>query len=160
MRKRAIILITSGLALLIAASQVQAAPPDFSGDWKLNVAKSDWGPAQGQAPEVMTRKVKHADPSLAYTTYQKGPQGEVNTEIKYTTDGKETINKTPLGDAKGTAKWDGDKLIIESTREAQGVTIQSKEAWALSDGGKVLTINNHLTFPQGEFDIKIVFDKQ
>jgi hypothetical protein len=157
-RKRAIIFITSGLALLIAASQVQAAPPDFSGDWKLNIAKSDYGPIP--APEVMTRTIKHADPSLAFKTYQKGEQGEVTTDMKYTTDGKETLNKTPIGDAKGTAKWDGDKLIIESTRETQGVTIQAKDAWALSEGGKVLTITSHITVPQGEFDIKLVFDKQ
>jgi hypothetical protein len=157
-RKRAIIFITSGLALLIAASRVQAAPPDFSGDWKLNTAKSDYGPIP--APEVMTRKIKHADPSLAYTTYQKGEQGEVTTDIKYTTDGKPTVNKLPTGDAKGSAKWDGDKLIVDSTRETQGTELKFHETWELSEGGKVLTVSNHITVPQGEFDVKLVFDKQ
>lgn len=158
MKKTTSIFALSIVALCLAASHAQAAP-NLSGEWKLNVAKSDYGPIP--APDVMTRTIKHADPSLAYSTYQKGQQGEVTTDIKYTTDGQECLNKLPQGgQAKGTARWDGDKLVIESTRDLQGTEVKSKETWTLSDGGKVLTINNHLTVPQGEFDLKLIFDKQ
>src|SRR5438105_11720689 len=126
MKKTATIIAFSICALLLVAGQAQAAA-NFSGDWKLNTAKSDYGPVP--APDVMTRKITHADPSIAYTTYQKGQQGEVTTDIKYTTDGKVCVNKTPQGEAKGTAKWDGNNLIIESSRDLQGTELKFKETW-------------------------------
>jgi FlaG/FlaF family flagellin (archaellin) len=70
-------------------------------------------------------------------------------------------NKVNGSDAKGTAKWQGDSLVIDSTRQIQDVQITSKEVWTLSEGGKVLTINNHVSIPQqGDFDIKLVLEKQ
>jgi hypothetical protein len=145
-------------SLFIALAGAQAAP-NLSGEWKMNITKTDYGPLP--VPEVFTRTIKHSDPSLEYKTYQKGAQGEVKTEIKYTTDGKPCVNKVQDSDAKGTARWQGDNLIIESTREFQGMQIGSKEIWTLSDGGKTLTIANHVTVPQqGEFDLKLVLEKQ
>jgi hypothetical protein len=146
-------------SLFLAASHAQAAA-NFSGEWKMNAAKSDFGPMAAQAPEVLTRSIKHNDPALEIATHQKGAAGEVNTQLKYTTDGKECINKLPNGDAKGTAKWKGENLVIESTRTAQGMEIKQADTWSLSEGGKVLTVMSHITVPQGEFDVKYVFDKQ
>jgi hypothetical protein len=144
-------------SLFLAASEAQAAT-NFSGEWKMNPGKSDFGPVP--APELLTRTIKHDDPLLEISTHQKGAQGESTTQLKYTTDGKECINKLPTGDAKGTAKWQGDNLVVESVREVQGNQIKAKETWTLSGGGKVLTILNHFSVPQGEFDLKYVFEKQ
>ena len=149
------ILWTASLALTLTLAQ---AGPDFSGTWKMNVAKSDFGPAP--APEELTRVIKQADPNLDIKTHQKGAQGEVNTELKYTTDGKPCVNKVNGSEAKGTAKWEGDNLVIDSTRDFQGMVLRSKETWTLTDGGKTLLINNHIAVPQGEFDLKMVLEKQ
>lgn len=140
-------------ASILLAGRAQAAG-NFTGVWKLNLSKSDYGPVP--QPEAMTRTINHNDPSLQISTYQKGAQGEVTTELKYTTDGKTTENKG----SKGSAKWDGDKLVIDSVRDLQGNEIKFHEVWGLSADGKIMTINNHLTAPQGEFDITLVFDKQ
>jgi hypothetical protein len=143
-----------GMTFLAAQSQ---AAPNFSGEWKLNLSKSDYGPVP--PPEFMTRTIKHADPSIEYSTHQKGAQGEATTQIKYTTDGKPAENANPP--SKGSAKWDGDKLVVDSVRELQGAgEIKFHEVWSLSADGKTITINNHLTAPQGEFDLTLVFDKQ
>jgi len=157
MIKRTLKPILCVLSISAAMGLAQAAS-NFSGEWKMNIAKSDFGPAP--APEELTRSIKHSDPSLEIKTHQKGAQGEISTELKYTTDGKPCVNKVNGSDAKGTAKWDGDNLIIESIREFQGMQLQSKETWILSDGGKTLTINNHIAVPQGEFDLKLVLEKQ
>jgi hypothetical protein len=146
-------------ASLFAVLACAQAAPNLSGEWKMNIAKSDFGPIP--MPEVFTRTITHKDPSLEYKTHQKGAQGDVNTEIKYTTDGKPCVNTVQDSEAKGTAKWQGESLIIESTRELQGMQITSKETWTLSDGGKTLTIGSHITVPQqGEFDLKLVLEKQ
>lgn len=145
--------------LWLVSTRAQAAP-NFSGEWKLNAAKSDFGATAAQAPAVLTRSIKHNDPMLEIATYSKGAQGEVRTQLKYSTDGKESVNKLPNGDAKGTAKWQGDRLVIVSTRNAQGTEIKQADTWTLSEGGKILTVATHLTLPQGEFDLKYVFEKQ
>ena len=144
------------LAALVCPAQ---AGPNFSGDWKMNIAKSDFGPVP--APEVLTRSIKHNDPAIEISTHQKGARGEVNSELKYTTDCKPCVNTVQGAEAKGVAKWTGDSLVIESERDFQGTAITSKETWTLSDGGKTLTIRNHVSVPkQGEYDLKYVFDKQ
>jgi hypothetical protein len=145
--------VTAIFVVALMTSQVKAAT-NFTGAWKLNLAKSDYGPVP--QPEVMSRTINHNDPSLQISTYQKGAQGEATTELKYTTDGKLAENKG----SKGTAKWDGEKLVIDSTRDLQGAEIKFHEVWTLSGDGKMLTITNHLTAPQGEFDLTLVFDKQ
>jgi hypothetical protein len=145
------------LAVVAALSPAQAAP-NLTGEWKLNVSKSNYGPIP--APQLMVRKVRHDDPALRITTTQKGAQGEITTELTYTTDGKPAVNKVGGSEAKGAAHWQGDKLVIDSTREVQGNPMRSRETWSLSADGKVLTIATHLGLPQGEFDLTLVFYKQ
>ena len=157
--KPAVFLFATAIFLaLFQGTACAQAPANFSGEWNMNPSKSDFGPVP--APELMTRSIRHNDPVLEISTRQKGAQGESSTQLKYTTDGKECINKMPAGEAKGTAKWKGDSLVIESVRDFQGNSLKSTDTWALSDGGKVLTILSHLAVPQGEFDVKYVFDKK
>jgi hypothetical protein len=134
--------------------RAQAAGRNLSGVWKLNAAKSDYG--KFPAPLSVTRKITHNDPKLVFSTTQTGPQGDVTSSLTYTTDGKEVVN----GDSKGAAQWIGDKLMIESSREFQGATLKQKEIWTLSGDGKTLTVDSHVSIPNGEFDVKQVFEKQ
>jgi hypothetical protein len=152
-------MIRTLLAGLLLATALQAAKPDFSGEWKLNAAKSDYGAMP--APEVLTRSVKHRDPLLEYKSYQKGARGEATTEIKYTTDGKPCVNRVQDSEAKGSAKWVADQLWIEYTLDYHGVSITSREIWELTDGGRTLVIRSQVDVPQqGEVDVKLVLDKQ
>jgi hypothetical protein len=143
---------------LLVGVVTQAASQNLSGEWKLNFAKSNYG--KFPAPSSMTRKIAHNDPKLILTTTQKGAQGEVTSKLAYTTDGKESVNQVAGGESKGIAQWIGDKLMIESSREFQGVTLKQKDIWTLSDDGKTLTIDSHVSIPNGEYDIKQVFDRQ
>lgn len=147
--------VLAAFAMTILAAQSQAAT-NFSGEWKLNLAKSDYGPIQQYAPEFMIRTIKHDEPAIQISTHQKGAQGEVTTDLKYTTDGKPAENKG----SKGTAKWDGDKLVVDSVRDFNGTELKNHDIWTLSADGKTMTVNSHLTVPQGEFDLVYVFDKQ
>jgi hypothetical protein len=149
MNKRFAVIAAFAMTLL-------AATPNFSGEWKLNLAKSDYGPIQQFAPESMTRTIKHDGPALHMSTHQKGAQGEVTSELNYTTDGKMVENKG----SKGSAKWDGDKLVVDSVRDNQGNELKFHDVYSLSADGKTLTINSHLTTAQGDFDVLLVFDRQ
>ena len=152
-------MLRSLAAALLFATALFAAKPDFTGEWKMNPAKSDFGGMP--APQVVTRSIQHHDPALQYTSYQKGQRGESTTQIKYTTDGKPCVNRIQDSDAKGSAKWIGDDLLIEYTLDYRGISITSKEIWELADGGRTLVIRSQVNIPQqGQFDVKLVLDKQ
>jgi len=109
----------------------------------------------------MVRTILQDGNSLSMTTVQKGQQGEVTTDLKYTLDGKPSTNTTATGESKSIARWDAGHIVIMTTRTVQGAELKQAETWDLSADGKTLTIESHLTLPQqGEFVVKQVFDKQ
>src|SRR5258707_12832743 len=72
------------------ASASAGPKPDYSGTWKLNVSKSDFGPLP--APDTRTDTIEHKDPSLKAATSQDGAQGKQEYTLAITTDGKEATN--------------------------------------------------------------------
>ena len=145
------------VAAMVLASSCFGAP-NLTGAWKLNLAKSQYGAIP--PPVEVTRKVILDGINLWMSTQQKTAQRDSTSELKYTTDGKVCINKVTNGDAKGTAHWEGDKLIIESSQQNGTQELKSREVWSLSGDGKTLTIQSHLTLPQGGVDVTQVFEKQ
>ena len=149
------------LALLtLALGLVQAqAKTDFSGTWKLNTGKSDFGPMP--PPDSMTQKITHQDPSLkANVATTGGPQGDMNYDISYTTDGKECVNTVAGNEFKSTLKWEGDELVVDTKGSFSGTDFTSKDRWTLSADGKTLTRAQHISSAMGEADMKMVFEKQ
>ena len=143
-------------AVLLAATCLGS--PNFTGEWKLNVSRSKYGAIP--APLEVTRKVILDGMKLWMSTNQKTAQQESTSELRYTTDGKQSVNKLSSGDAIGAAHWEGDALIIESSQQNGGQELKSRELWTLSADGKTLTIVTHLTLPQGGVDVTQVFEKQ
>lgn len=142
----------------LSSSAFLAAKPNFSGEWVMNATKSDFGPIP--APTKMVRTIKHEDPELQIKNQQSGAQGEITSELKYTTDGKEVTNTTRGGEVKGTCKWDGDALVIESKRTIQSMEITQADRWSMGADGKSMKVESTLKTPQGDFNITIAFDKQ
>jgi hypothetical protein len=149
------------LALLtLALGFVQAqAKTDFTGTWKLNAAKSDFGPIP--PPDSVTMKIAHQEPSIkSNVATTGGPNGDMAYDVSYTTDGKECVNHMGENELKSTLKWDGDDLAIDSKGSFGGADFTAKGRWNLSGDGKTLTITQHYTSTMGEADVKEVFEKQ
>ena len=146
--------------LTLALGLIQAqAKSDFSGTWKLNTGKSDFGPIP--APDSLTETITHQDPSLKLNVATKGGmQGDMTYDVSYTTDGKECVNKVGDNELKSTLNWDGNALAVDTKGTFSGNDITLKDRWALSDDGKTLTITRHVTSAMGEADMKEVFEKQ
>jgi len=154
---------TAAAILLLAVSGfAQNAAPNFSGTWTVDLTKSDFGPAP--PPDSIVMVIEHREPSIKVTTTQKGAQGEISSDRAITTDGKENINKmrTPAGDldVKSTTHWTGRTLATVLNVDVQGMSIMSNDTWELSADGKVLTIAQETTTPQGAFSAKAVFNKK
>jgi len=134
------------------------AKPDFTGDWKLNTSKSDFG--QFPAPSSMTQKVAHQEPSLKLATKMATDNGDFEFEAAYTTDGKECTNQFGPNPMKSTAKWEGDILIIDTKGSFGDAEITINDKWALSADGKTLTLTRHFVSSQGELNQKLTLEKQ
>ncbi len=159
MNIRTIGLFTVSCLAICAAWAEPASRPDFKGDWKLNVAKSDLGPMP--VPTSHSMKVIHQGPGLQVaTSIVGGPQGDAHYDSKYTTDGKESVNPIGPGTAKSKVTWDAGTLRINSDLDLEGAAIAVNGIWALSEDGNVLTQTAHVTSAEGEFDLKYVFEKQ
>jgi hypothetical protein len=146
------------LIAIAVFSAVAAAAPNFTGDWKLNNAKSDFG--QMPPPDSMTQKIAHEDPKLKVAIKQSSQRGEFEAESNYTTDGSESTNTIRDNPIKSIVKWDGDALMFDSKARFGENEITIKDKWTASEDGKVLTVERHFTSQMGEMKQKLIFEKQ
>ncbi len=144
------------LALVAAAPAL--AKSDFTGEWKMSVSKSEFGPMP--PPDSASNSVAHKDPQLKLHVKQVGERGEFEMDLNYTTDGKECVNEVMGNPMKSVLKWEGDDLLIDTKASFDGNEFRMQDKWQLSEGGKILIINRHMSSSMGEGDQKLVFEKQ
>jgi hypothetical protein len=150
--------LTAFCLAAMAAITADEKMPDLSGTWKLDMAKSDFGPMGG--PDSQTDVIDHKDPKLKIKSSIKGgPQGDRETERNYTTDGAECTNKMGPLEMKSTAKWEGKKLVIHSKGEMQGNEFSVDATYELSEDAKVLTVSSAIKSAMGDITLKSVFNK-
>lgn len=141
-----------------ATSMFAQSKPNFSGTWKLNVAKSDFGPIPG--PDSQMDVIEHNDPAMKINTNRQGGQGNLVATINYSTDGKEVTNQMGPREVKATMVWDGSKLVVNGRTTFQDAELTIKSVWTMAEDGKSYTQNVHFTTPMGEADQTLVFEKQ
>ena len=145
------------VVMALAALPVLA-KANFSGDWKLNVSKSDFGPMP--APSSGSMKNTHEDPKLKVVSKQSSDRGDFEAEFNYTTDGKECTNEIMGNPMKSTLKWDGDTLVIDSKAKFGDNDFTMVDKWTLSPDGKTINVSRHFSSSMGEADSKLTFEKQ
>lgn len=160
-------LFLSGVALVLTASVVPAQDKtNFSGTWKLNVDKSDFGPIP--SPKSATQVLDQKDNDFKCTIDSDTDAGKDHAVLTFTADGKEVTVPADSPNAhqgqfnlqKIKADWDGPNLIVTETGTYSEMDVLSKRTYSLSADGKVLTIALHLTVPMGELDLKWIYEKQ
>jgi hypothetical protein len=157
------VLLTAMVAALVIPFPARAqGKPDFSGTWTLDTAKSDpppQGRGGGGGGGGATLTIKQTGTELTVTSEgRQGPQ-----TMTYKLDGSpssnEVMGRGGAQTVKSTAKWDGSSLLIESTREFNGITITTKEVRRLDNGGKEMVVESTTQTPQGEQKRKVVYTK-
>jgi len=146
-------LMLAAIVCFCASIATAQTKPNFTGTWKMNPAKSKF---EGGGPSGITAKIDQKDDSVTEAVTVTLDGGDQSVEGEYTTDGKEIDVQVGPAAAKGSAKWDGDALVIEW--KSEGFLFRRK--FALSTDGKTLTMAVHRTSPNGEVDETVVFDKQ
>src|SRR5260370_33777302 len=146
------------LALLaLPLSGADGPKPDFTGDWKMNAEKSDFG--QLPRPLAYERRVDHKDPLIRMVARQSTQMGEQTVVASMRTDGVQTTNGTRTGDTRTTGRWQGRDLELTTTKQVDGGEAVTRELWSLSGDGKTLISTTQLKTPRGEFHVKMVLEK-
>jgi hypothetical protein len=156
------VLLTALVAAMVIPFPARAQmKPDFSGTWTMDAAKSD-PPPQGRGGGGGgggTLTIKQTGTELTVTSEgRQGPQ-----TMTYKLDGSpssnEVMGRGGAQTVKSTAKWEGSSLVIETTRDFNGMSITTKEVRTLGAGGKEMTIESTSQTPQGEMKRKVVYTK-
>ncbi len=145
--------------LLLASTGWADEHPNLSGEWKLNLQKSDFGPML--PPDSAAYSIRHSGASLVLDYTQDGKK----THAEVSSDGEERVTDSNRDSEIWTrVYWAGPVLVFESRDKArpahEGRGIKWTSRWSLSDDGKTLAIQKHFVTPQGEFDQKLIFEKQ
>jgi hypothetical protein len=137
--------------------------PDFSGTWTLVEAKSD--------PPPSGRSGRGASPGRGVPPGRgfSGTGGPVTikqtaSEITiglttYKLDGSMTTLEGRGGQATSSVRWEGMTLVTETTRNIQGLTLNTTEVRTLSPDGMEMTVVTTTKTPQGTLSRKMVFSK-
>src|SRR5262249_48383985 len=150
------------LSLLILAFSLaafsQEGRPNFSGNWELQIDKSDFGPLP--APQSQTMAVDHKDPKIKLSVMAKTPQGDRSSERLLTTDGQENTNQVGGSEWKSNTRWAEKLLVSDNSFEFQGGKVKMSEKWGLSEDGKTLTMNRAFKSDLGEAEQKLVYARK
>ena len=150
----AIVTIAAGAA---AADQPKASDkPNYSGEWKMNPAASNFG--QFPPPISFVRKIEQADPALRIVEDQSAGGAQSTTMRNITTDGKPAALELNGYAAVCSAVWDGKDIVATTDMESAGVKFTDR--MSLSADGKTLTSKVQISSSQGGGDVTIVFDRQ
>ena len=136
------------------------ATPNLSGTWVLDAAKSDFGPVP--PPDSRTDTIEDKEPSIKIAVNQTGgPMGSSSFTLDLVADGKNVTTSTVMGnEAKSTAHWDGNSLVVNTQVGAQGNTATLASTYTLSADGATLTVVRTFSGPMGDAQQKLVFKKK
>ena len=149
-----------GCLLLALAATAQTKPAtNFSGYWKLNPEKSDFGGAP--APDSAGYVIRHIGAKLAFDYTQESK----TTRVEITTDGQERMtDSNDEAEVWTRTFWEGPVLVFEARQKARpahpapGVRWTSR--WKLSADGQTLTIERQITAPGGQLNQVLVFNRE
>lgn len=130
-----LLVVLATLVLLAQAAFSQDAKPNFSGHWKLDKSKSDFG--SGPQPDEVIEVIDHHEPTLVVNTTTTQAGHEEKRSVRYTTDDAENTNVVGGHTMKTKTHWEGNSLVTV-VRDEGG--LQLTEVRTISKDGKTQTI--------------------
>ena len=139
--------------------------PDFSGTWRIDKSKSDFGEF-GDRPlskADATLVVEHKDAELKIRrTLSLNGREEVKEFTYYTDERGETNQATiGVGEVRSKTKWDGERVVSEAhvTRRSQTgpYELNVVQKWQVSSDGKTLTNTTTISNQMGAQQVKLVY---
>ena len=113
---------------------------DFTGTWKANLEKSKLLSPQ---PKSLTMKIAQSQTELhqeIIVTRQDGNEDRITFHCAINGEqNKNSLNGKPI---PGSARWQGNELVIESWLHAAERELHFRDFWSLSDDRKTLVMEH------------------
>jgi hypothetical protein len=129
-------------AILAVSSVAFAQKPDFSGMWTPDAPAAAPGAGGGGGGRGMGGGPMTVKQDATMLTIEQ-TRGENKIVTTYKLDGTETVNKQPGRggevEVKASAKWDGNKLVLSTTRPGrENAPMTASQTWSLEGGNLVV----------------------
>ena len=158
--------VTLVLFCLSSNLNAQAGRANFSGTWVYNESKSS--PVQGNfrmSPGKLV--ITQNGNNLEVERTSSGPNGDIVSNDKFTTDGNECVNAM-VGDntRKSTVVWspDGRSLLFSHYMkiDMQGQTMEftTSETWKLNETSNTMSVETVFNTPNTEVKSTNAYDKK
>jgi hypothetical protein len=158
----------TGFFVFLFISASLFAQTNFTGTWALNESKSNFGNSQFRMAATSMVVAQDAKLLTVDSTRPGRDGGEMKQTSKYNLDG--SVSENPgFGNnvSKSTVTWSADKIVmtIATTMtfdmNGESRTMNSSQAWKLTEGGKVLIVDNVRTGRDGnEVKTTAAYDKK
>jgi hypothetical protein len=164
--------LVSIIVFAIAALPALAQNPQFTGSWKLNVAKSfmagDHPAKDYKLTKVFVQKADSIEQTdiAGHVSMMNIPLPDSKTTMELLVDGKEhdvvptsSIPDVPPSKIKVSAEWQGGTLFIIETGETYAGLSTTQRRYYLSEDGSQLVelLESHNVY--GDTQQRLVFDK-
>jgi hypothetical protein len=146
------------LLLLLASLVATVTTPDFSGAWRLDLSRSDFG--ELPAPQSMTTRVDHREPLIQVASSVTTIHGTSNTSYTYRTDGSPQTNTVRGTVVISKAKWSKALLVVEVTARTRSGELRFTDKWELSEDRKTLIISRTMESSQGPASQRYVYERE
>jgi hypothetical protein len=162
-----IVLLTLCLSAGAAGDDKKKARPDFSGTWKLDGSKSEYGLFSDRplSKADATLVVTHREPELKLVRTLRLNGHEETREFTYFTDERGESNPGSFGSGvlNSKTRWDGERVTAHAKTAwpARGgrpeVLLETTQTWQLSSGGKALTHTTRIVNGEATEEVKLVY---
>jgi len=129
--------------LALAGIALAAGAPDFSGEWKLNAAKSSNLGMMAAVQQTVSITQTAAEMKLVEASDFQGQKS--GRSLRYDLKGAPVTNEGGMGgQAETVAKWDGNKLVVTWTTEGAvaGTKNVRTETRTLGADGATMTVES------------------
>ena len=131
-------------ATLFLPSTTYAQTSDFSGTWTMDPARSE-SAQQGETIKPSTVVIAQTATELRVETMR----GERHESVVYALGKTPRPAAGPAAAGQPAAYWEGDKLVTETQRPVNGMTVTVKEARTLGPTGREMTVETIVIVQHG-----------
>ena len=148
------------VSILLIATCWAAETPNFSGIWKMDLEKSDFGPQT--PPQTAEYVVRHVGATIAFNYTQDGK----TTRVDLTPDNQERITSSTAETAVWTRSYWADNVLVIESRERKRFGTQSNTGvswtsrWSLAPDRQQLLIERRIHTPDGDIVQHVICDRQ
>jgi hypothetical protein len=142
--RRGSAIISAAAAVLWVASVAAQGKPNFAGKWTPDTEKNASATSGGGGGRMggrmggMMGDVTITQDASSITIERSGGRGNAQP-VTYKLDGSEqSVQMGRGGEAKVKASWDGNTIVIETTRDFNGNTMTTKDVYSLEGGELVI----------------------